>query len=243
VAGFELRGTNGGVRFKFYFVGGENTYRITDAATGRDSGLAYTALGLNLKLTQTGSNTYSLDTGSSVITNTLGNGSAITWIEFFNNGTGTGADYDVFFGEMSHTIAGTGSGTATTTALVTRTSEGVTDGIPDSWWSQYGITGGDRVASNDPDGDGFTNAQEYSLGTDPTDRASVFRITSVNNSGGTSTVEWSSVSGKIYRLQAKAALSDSWADVETEVAATGASSSATHSASSQHFYRVRLVTP
>jgi hypothetical protein len=239
--GFELRDPNGGVRFKFYFVGGDNTYRITDAATGRDSGLAYTALGLNLKLTQTGSNTYSLDTGSSVITNTLGNGSAITWIEFFNNGTGTGADYDVFFGEMSHTIAGTGSGTATTTALVTRTSEGVTDGIPDSWWSQYGIT--DRVASNDPDGDGFTNAQEYSLGTDPTDRASVFRITSVNNSGGTSTVEWSSVSGKKYRLQAKAALSDSWADVGSEVLASGASSSATHPASSQHFYRVRLVSP
>jgi hypothetical protein len=239
--GFELRGTNGGVRFKFYFVGGENTYRITDAVTGRDSGLAYTALGLNLKLTQTGSNTYSLDTGSSVITNTLGNGSAITWIEFFNNGTGTGADYDVFFGEMSHTIAGTGSGTATTTALVTRTSEGVTDGIPDSWWSQYGIT--DRVASNDPDGDGFTNAQEYALGTDPTDSSSLMEIKNVTRGSGVTTVEWSSVPGKKYRLYASPSLSPTdWQPVGSEKTATGNLTSETHSTNADvHFYRVHLV--
>ncbi len=242
-AGFELRDPDGKVRFKFYFVGGQNTYRITDASTARDSGLAYTATGLSLKLTQTGSNSYSLDTGSSVITGALGNGSDITWLEFFNNGSGTGADYDVFFGEMSHIIAGTGSGTTTASALVTKTSEGVTDGILDSWWSGYGITGGDRVASNDPDGDGFTNAQENELGTDPTDRNSAFRITSVNNSGGTSTVAWTSVADKIYRLQAKANISDGWTDVGTEVTATGASSSAAHAASGQYFYRVRLVPP
>ena len=241
--GFELRDPSGALRFKLYFVGGENTYRVSDATTGRDSGLAYTGTGLSLKLTQTGSNTYSLETGSSVITGTLGAGTAISWLEFFNNGAGPNSDYNFYFGEMSHTIAGAGSGKTTASALVTRTSDGVTDGILDSWWSGYGITGADRVASNDPDGDGFTNAQEYSLGTDPTDRTSAFQVTSVNNSGGTTTIAWTSVADKIYRLQARANLSDSWTDVGTEVTATGASSSAAHASSGQYFYRVRLLPP
>jgi len=241
--GFEMRDTNGTVRFKFFFVGGETTYRIGDlSSTNRDSGLAYTSLGLNLKLTLTGSNTYNLDTGSSVITGTNNNGSAITWLEFFNNGAGPNKDFYYYIGEMSHEIATTGSGTATTTALVTKTSAGTTDGIPDEWWVLYGITGADRVAAADPDADGFTNESEYSLGTDPTSYASAFRITSVSNLDGTTTVRWSSVADKKYRLQVKANVTDaSWTDVGADITATGVSSSSTHSASAQYFYRVRLA--
>jgi len=240
--GFELRDANGGVRFKFYFVGGENTYRITDATVGRSSGLAYTASGLNLRLTLTGTNTYSFDTGSSVITGTNGSGGPITWLEFINNGSGGGTDYNLYFGEMSHTIQTASSGTAAATATVTKSSDpNSTDGLPNSWWGLYFPNQADWVAANDPDTDCFNNAQENALGTDPTDRASAFRITSVNNTGGTSTVEWSSVLGKKYQLQAKAGLSDNWADVGSEVTAAGASASATHTASGQHFYRVRLL--
>jgi hypothetical protein len=240
--GFELRDANGSVRFKFYFVGGENTYRISDATVGRSSGLAYTASGLNLRLTLTGTNTYGFDTGSSVITGTNGSGGPITWLEFINNGSGGGTDYNLYFGEMSHTIQTASSGTATATATVTKSSDpNSTDGLPNSWWGLYFQNQADWVAANDPDKDGFNNAQENALGTDPTDRASAFRITSVNNTGGTSAVEWSSVLGKKYQLQAKAGFSDNWADVGSEVTADGASASATHTASGQHFYRVRLL--
>ena len=124
---------------------------------------------------------------------------------------------------------------------MTRTSEVVTDGIPDSWWSQYGIT--DRVASNDPDGDGFTNAQEYALGTDPTDSSSLMEIKNVTRGSGVTTVEWSSVPGKKYRLYASPSLSPTdWQPVGSEKTATGNLTSETHSTNADvHFYRVHLV--
>ena len=49
-----------------------------------------------------------------------------------------------------------------------------TDGIPNTWWDRYGITGGDRVATNNPDGDVDDNWNEYVADTDPTVLASVF---------------------------------------------------------------------
>jgi hypothetical protein len=164
--GFELRDTNGSTCFKFYFVGGQSTYRINDSATNRDSGLAYTAAGLNLKLTLGASNSYSLETGSSVITNTLGGGSAIAWLEFYNNGSGSGANFDLFFGEMSHVIAATGSGISETNVVVTSIPSATTDGIADAWWDKFNISV--RSATNDPDGDGLANLVEYGLGGNPT---------------------------------------------------------------------------
>jgi hypothetical protein len=241
--GFELRDSSGSVRLKFRFVGGENTYRIGDATTNRDSGLAYTGTGLNLKLTLGVSNSYSLETGSSVITNTLGSGSAIAWLEFFNNGAGSNSDYNFYFGEMSHTVSATGSGSTNTSVLVTKTSSGTTEGIPDSWWSQYGITGADRVAANDPDGDGFTNSQEHALGTDPTDASSRLEIISIIRASGVSTVEWMSVSGKKYRLYGSPSLAQpDWQPVGSEQTAASNRTTDTHSTSADmHFYRVRLV--
>ncbi len=49
-----------------------------------------------------------------------------------------------------------------------------TDGIPNTWWDRYGIIGGARVATNNPDGDGDDNWNEYVADTDPTMVASVF---------------------------------------------------------------------
>lgn len=242
--GFEMRDAAAQVRFKFYFVGGENTYRITDATSARDSGLAYTGTGLSLKLTLTGSNTYSLDTGSSVLSGTLGTGTAIAWLEFFNNGAGSGGSYNLYVGEMSHTILASGSGTNSASALVTKTSA-FTDGIPDSWWAQFGITGDDRIASADSDGDGFTNAQEYALGTDPKDRRSRFEVTSITRNGGDTVVEWASVAGKKYRLYASPSLANpDWQPVGSGVkTATGSRESDTDvsRSGSSCFYRIQLV--
>ena len=41
------------------------------------------------------------------------------------------------------------------------------DGIPDSWESAHGLDPSLNNASGDPDGDGYTNLQEYLAGTDP----------------------------------------------------------------------------
>jgi hypothetical protein len=99
------------------------------------------------------------------------------------------------------------------------------------------------VASNDADGDRFTNAQEHALGTDPTDSSSLMEIKSVTRGSGATAVEWSSVLGKKYRLYASPSLSPAdWQSVGSEKTATGNLTSETHSTNADvQFYRVHLV--
>ena len=240
-AGFELRDTNGAVRFKLYFTGGGTTYRITDnTSTNRDSGLAYTDGGLALNLTLTGSNTYSLSTGASVVTGTLAAGSGIAWLEVFNNNVGETSARNVYFGEMTHLVATVGTGTNEVTSIVTRTG----DGIPDSWWEENGFAPGNRDGAADFDGDGHTNAEEYALGTDPTNPSSRFQVTSVTRTSDSTVVEWSSVAGKKYRLYASPSLTaPDWQAVGSGVkTAVGNRESDTNSISaSSYFYEVRLA--
>ena len=46
------------------------------------------------------------------------------------------------------------------------------DGLPDDWETKYGLDVAQNDADADKDGDGFTNAEEYAAGTDPSDRNS-----------------------------------------------------------------------
>ncbi len=65
------------------------------------------------------------------------------------------------------------------------------DGIPNGWKQQYGLDPLDpNVANEDPDGDGMSNLREYLAGTDPTNSASGFRITSVVPTGSDVLVSW-----------------------------------------------------
>ena len=59
-------------------------------------------------------------------------------------------------------------------------------------------------AGEDPDGDGFTNLQEYLAGTDPTDSASAFRITAVAKESDNLRVTWMMGNGKTNALQVSA---------------------------------------
>jgi hypothetical protein len=43
-----------------------------------------------------------------------------------------------------------------------------TDGIPNSWWNTFNLSGESRSAGADPDGDGLANLVEYGLGGNPT---------------------------------------------------------------------------
>ncbi|MGD0651918.1 MAG: thrombospondin type 3 repeat-containing protein [Verrucomicrobiia bacterium] len=76
------------------------------------------------------------------------------------------------------------------------------DGIPNGWKQQYGFDPLDpTVADSDPDGDGMSNLQEYLVGTDPTNSASVFRITSILPEGNDILITWSAVTNKSYVVQ------------------------------------------
>jgi hypothetical protein len=243
--GLELRDAGGIARLRFFFVGGETSYRVVDAAGNRSTSIAYTEAGLNLTLTLGAGNAYTLATGSGEITGNLVTGGAIAWVQFYNNNAGPDTARNLYVGAMTHTVATTGERTVTASGSVTRTAGGgdVTDGLPNSWWSTYFPNQADWVAGNDADGDRFTNAQEYALGTDPTDSTSLLEIKSVTRGSGVTTVEWLSVPGKKYRLYASPSLSPTdWQPVGSERTATGNLTSETHSTNADmHFYRVRLV--
>jgi hypothetical protein len=244
--GMELRDSEGEVRFRFFFIGGESTYRVVDSQGSRSTTVAWTDLGLQLLLSLGENNTYTFTTGSSVLSGTLAAGQPIQWIQFFNNNAGATDARNLYIGTMTHSIATTGSETITENATITRTDAGgdSTGGLPNSWWSQYFQNPADWVADADPDGDGFTNAQEHALGTDPTNPASRFAAQSPERNGNDITIRWSSVPGKTYQVESKSDLTGTWQDVGSEVTAEEATTSQTLPVSGdKHFYRVRLVAP
>ena len=59
------------------------------------------------------------------------------------------------------------------TAPLTIPDDGDGDGLPDEWEARYGLNTALDDSAEDPDGDGFTNAQEHACGTNPVDAASV----------------------------------------------------------------------
>jgi len=118
------------------------------------------------------------------------------------------------------------------------------DGLPDTWETQYGLNPFDGTGANgpdgDPDGDHFTNLQEYLAGTNPMDPASFLRITQL--SGGGQVVSWSSVPGKNYQVFATSGLGSPFQVISGTITAFGGTTSFTNSApvSSRQFYRVQV---
>ena len=243
--GFALATSAGTNRFSFYFTGGGSSYQIDDAVTGRPSQTAYTDSGLLLTFKMTGSNTYTLNTGGAVVAGTLPPGEPITQLAVFNNNAGSGTERNFYVGEMTFTEQPITNMVTTVLAPSVFVQSGdMTDGIPDAWWIQYFGTTSGASASEDSDGDGFTNAQEYVLGTHPKDAASTFRITSIERNGTNTAVYWSSVEGKSYQLQGKTSLAIlNWTNLAVPpVTALSNSASAGHPGSAaEHFYRVILA--
>lgn len=78
------------------------------------------------------------------------------------------------------------------------------DGLPDGWEVGIGFNPLSAVGRDggggDPDGDGFTNRQEYLAGTEPLDRASALRMTAARQAGRLRIV-WTAVPGRSYLLE------------------------------------------
>lgn len=130
------------------------------------------------------------------------------------------------------------------------------DGIPSAWKQQYGFDPVDpTVAGADADGDGMSNLQEYLAGTDPTNGASAFRITSILPSGNDMQITWTVVTNKSYVVQvANGALGGSVTNGFTNlgtvtvppapvIAETNYLDVGAFTNEGPRFYRVKLVTP
>jgi hypothetical protein len=75
------------------------------------------------------------------------------------------------------------------------------DGIEDAWanghFGHSPLSLAEKLA--DSDGDGASNLSEFIAGTNPTDAASVLRVTA-RFAGRAATLEWPCVDGKSYRV-------------------------------------------
>ncbi len=98
------------------------------------------------------------------------------------------------------------------------------DGIPDWWMLAYfnhptGQSNDNSLASDDADGSGFSNLQDYLAGTDPTNPNSTFRITNISISGNDVNVDWTTEPGKTNQLERSSVLGTNavWINVGSPV--------------------------
>ncbi len=120
------------------------------------------------------------------------------------------------------------------------------DGLPDEWELQYGLDGqsvnGLDGSSGDPDGDGFTNLEEYLAGTNPNDAASLLKVTA--QAGGGRSITWQSAPGKVYQILAVTNLAEPFVLLGTNIPSTGATTTFVDPApaGTVKFYRVSIVS-
>jgi hypothetical protein len=94
--------------------------------------------------------------------------------------------------------------TAQTLSLTVR---GSVTGAPDpfGWWvALFGLADEGAMASADPDGDGFTNEQEFAFGTSPV--AATAAVLTAEMIGGDLVVTWLERSDVTYHVQSTANL-------------------------------------
>jgi hypothetical protein len=115
------------------------------------------------------------------------------------------------------------------------------NGLPIDWELYYfGRTGLD--ANSDPDGDGLSLMYEYLAGLDPTVPVS-FQFTGIQPTQQGTTLEWFSISNRVYALQRTSSLSTGFADIITNIVGTPPSNSFTDTNAQgfgPYFYRLRV---
>jgi 1,4-alpha-glucan branching enzyme len=185
---------------------------------------------------------------------------------------GDGGTTNVTTNTVVHTYA---AGTNTVTLIVSGPSGVGTNVQPDyvvvspyvptpfeNWQVQYfGTTNNpDAASSADPDGDGQNNMAEFTSGTNPTNNASAFRITSITPEGNNIRITWMTAGGKTNVVQAGAgdfnvgnpAYTNLFFDMSGLIAISGTGTVVTnfledstwwgdYSNWPAHYYRIRVV--
>lgn len=114
------------------------------------------------------------------------------------------------------------------------------DGLSDHWENAF-FGNLNQGAADDPDGDGISNLHEFLSGTSPVDARSALRMRSAQvRPGGQHFLEWDSVAGRIYQVQASPDLRV-WIDVGPQVLGSDGTTSTVVSVPSSSISDVTLV--
>jgi len=183
--GVAVQNISGDTLWEFFFNGGDQYYNIT----GNTTDVGWTSTGIDVSFTLIGVSNYAATiypVGSTVRhiggqLNPTTNSTDIRLIRIWNYNAGSGSDYDVFFNDLKITTADSFIVSTSTAVTVVRELAALHDGIPLSWWNQYGL-GTNSMAIDDDDNDDASNWEEYVADTVPTNSASIYsnRITSVS---------------------------------------------------------------
>jgi type VI protein secretion system component Hcp len=132
--------------------------------------------------------------------------------------------------------------TISTTGTTPANPDTDNDGLPDAWETTFGLSVGTNDSADDPDGDGFTNLQEFQLGTNPKSGASFFKATLTMNPAtpGFHQLSWNSVAGKTYVVEWSPNLVTPFTTLRTVTASATTTTEDVAKTANLGFYRVRL---
>ena len=150
----------------------------------------------------------------------------ITFIYYLSEGSSSKAGYDLKTGTPISDTAG---------------SDSDGDGMPDDWERSYGLLVGGNDANLDADGDGFTNLQEFELGTRPDSPTSFFKavLSPAPATPGSYQLTWNSVAGKTYVIEWSPDLATPFTALRTITATASSTTETIAHAGAIGFFRVR----
>lgn len=153
---------------------------------------------------------------------------------------------ETFSVSLSNATGGIALGSVTSAVVTIHDGDSDSDGLPDDYETTYGLNPG--LASDaqlDSDGDGYTNAQEFLMGTSPADRSSTLNPI-LTLGGGNVTVSFSSAVGRLYSVEFAASPAGPWALLQDNLAGTGSGLNVVDPGAAslpRRFYRVTVRLP
>jgi hypothetical protein len=152
----------------------------------------------------------------------------------------SGSYYDIIYARYSD---GTNGSPYAAIRVISFNKDSYLEGIPDAWRFSYfrstnPSSGLKHHAADDCDGDGYSNLQEYLIGSNPTNQTSNLRITSFK----TSTLQWQAKGYEVYELLSSTNFS-AWSRAVSPFVPTNSTGTATSFANGgpRQFFRLQRV--